>query len=96
MTTSAGSPAGKNTIARVLGGCVLEEQWVGVGGTTGSSFNLYDGAARTWHQTWVDSRGQLLLLDGGLEEGRMVLRGERPAREGGMRWNAVETIARAN
>lgn len=29
-----------------------------------------------WHQTWVDSNGLLLLVDGGLEgDGRMVLRG---------------------
>ena len=28
-----------------------------------------------WHQTWVDSSGGLLMLDGGLVDGAMVLRG---------------------
>lgn len=78
-----GKPVGKNTIVRALGGCVLQEHWVGVGGMTGSSFTLYDRGANRWHQTWVDSRGELLLLDGGLERGAMVLHGERPARHGG-------------
>jgi amino acid transporter len=44
-------------------------------GGTGESFNLYDGAAKRWHQTWVDNGGTLLLLDGGLVDGRMVLSG---------------------
>lgn len=31
-----------------------------------------------WQQTWVDGHGTLLTLEGGLEDGDMVLRGERP------------------
>lgn len=74
---------GHNTIERILDGCALKESWRGAGGTVGYSFNTYDRAEGQWHQTWVDSNGLLLRLDGGLEKGSMVLRGEMPAPDGG-------------
>jgi len=82
--TSSGQPAGTNRIERILGGCVLQENWKGAGpgGISGSSFNVFDSATGHWHQTWVDSSGTLLLLDGGLVNGVMVLSGTRPARDG--------------
>ena len=40
---------------------------------TGKSLNIYDALRRTWHQTWVDSTGGLLVLEGQWSEGRMVL-----------------------
>jgi hypothetical protein len=49
---------------------------------TGESFNTWSAARGGWHQTWVDSRGSLLLLDGGLEQGRMVLTGDGRGRDG--------------
>ncbi|MCL7966130.1 MAG: hypothetical protein M8835_00835 [marine benthic group bacterium] len=71
--------AGTNRITKVHGGCVLREEWTASGGGTGGSYNIYDSTRGTWHQTWVDDQGNLLLLDGGLDaRGRMVLRGERP------------------
>jgi len=76
VTDPKGNPAGKNLITEEQGGCVLHEHWTGAKGGTGESFNIYDGAAKRWHQTWVDSGGTLLLLDGGLVDGRMVLTGK--------------------
>lgn len=29
-----------------------------------------------WHQTWVDTSGTLLVLEGGIREGKMVLEGQ--------------------
>jgi hypothetical protein len=80
-----GEPAGVNSVHPVHGGCVIEENWQGTGegGISGSSFNIYDRARGVWHQTWVDSSGSLLLLDGGLVDGSMVLEGQRPTRDGG-------------
>jgi hypothetical protein len=82
--TSNGEPAGTNSITAVHGGCALTERWQGAGegGISGSSFNIYDQATSRWHQTWVDSTGTLLQLDGGLVGGTMVLSGERVARDG--------------
>ena len=82
--TQNGEPAGTNSIHPVHGGCALQENWQGTGegGISGSSFNIYDKATSRWHQTWVDSSGSLLLLDGGLVDSSMVLIGQRPTRDG--------------
>lgn len=48
----------------------------------GRSLNAYDAAAGRWHQTWVDSCGDLLLLDGGLVGDAMVLEGTTPGETG--------------
>lgn len=76
--TSNGQVAGTNHVEAILNGCAIQESWQGSGGISGSSFNLYDRDTGKWHQTWVDSSGTLLQLDGGLNEGSMVLQGERP------------------
>ncbi|TFG66389.1 MAG: hypothetical protein E4H28_02085 [Gemmatimonadales bacterium] len=73
---AAGNLAGTNTITPMLNGCVLHEQWEGAGGSVGESFNIYDQRTEKWHQTWVDNLGLLLRLDGQLEGGAMVMRGE--------------------
>jgi hypothetical protein len=75
VTDPKGNAAGTNLITLEQGGCVVHEHWTGSKGGTGESFNLYDRAAKRWHQTWVDNGGTLLLLNGGLAEGRMVLTG---------------------
>jgi hypothetical protein len=72
----AGRVVGTNRISRVYGGCVLHEQYDTGRGYSGSSFNVYDAGRKRWHQTWVDTSGVLLQLDGGLLDGRMVLEGE--------------------
>ena len=82
--TSDGQQAGTNSVYLIQNGCVLQENWQGEGedGVSGTSFNIYDQASDKWHQTWVDSSGTLLELDGALVNGIMVLSGERPARDG--------------
>lgn len=83
VRTEDGQVAGTNTVTKDHGGCVLREDWEGLGGGTGESFNIYDPASGTWHQTWVDDQGRLLTLDGGIDSrGRMVLLGERPGKDG--------------
>ncbi len=72
-----GQLVGINRVTRAYGGCVLHENWQSMtSGHTGSSFNIYDRTTRQWHQTWVDNTGLLLQLDGGVVDGKMVLRGE--------------------
>ena len=76
--------AGTNSVQSILNGCALQENWQGSGpgGISGTSFNIYDSATGQWHQTWVDSSGLLLQLDGGLVAGSMVLQGQRPSADG--------------
>lgn len=82
VTDPKGNLAGTNLVTLEFDGCVLQEHWKGSKGGTGSSFNVYDGAAKRWHQTWVDNGGTLLSLNGGLVEGRMVLEGQRQGPKG--------------
>lgn len=80
----SGQVVGTNRITREYDGCVVQEHWEARGPQKqiGSSFNTYFPAARRWHQTWVDSTGGFLLLDGGMADGSMVLSGDMPARRG--------------
>ncbi len=78
-----GAPAGHNTIEKVFNGCALHESWSSASGNfSGSSYNTYDVRRKVWHQTWVDTAGQLLLLEGGIVEGNMVLSQKGKDREG--------------
>lgn len=70
-----GRLVGTNIVTKELGGCVVMEHWSGVRGGRGYSFNIYDASTKSWHQTWVDNSGGLLLLNGGLRDGSMVLEG---------------------
>ena len=91
-----GQLAGTNRVTRELGGCIVQERWVAAGPVAqeGSSFNTWSPGARKWHQTWVDSTGGFLLLDGEWRDGVMRLTGEMPARGGGtvqhrIAWSAL-------
>ena len=71
----SGKIVGHNRIERAHGGCALIENWTGAGGVTGTSINIYDRDHRRWHQTWVDSSGGLLQLDGPRSEAALTLSG---------------------
>lgn len=76
-----GTLVGHNTIRRV-NDCFLHESYTTPGGYEGQSFNIYDSARGVWHQSWVDIGGLLLRLDGGLDDGRMILEGPGIGRGG--------------
>ena len=67
VTYADGRPAGKSVIQKVLNGCVILENWSGVDGFDGKSFNMYDRNKKKWTQKWVDSRGQLLEFEGNFQ-----------------------------
>ena len=76
VRTPDGKLAGVNRIAREYDGCVLHERYDTGRGYSGESLNVYDTGRKAWHQTWVDTSGTLLLLEGGLRNGNMVLEGQ--------------------
>ncbi|MEE9207640.1 MAG: hypothetical protein V3U67_04580 [Gemmatimonadota bacterium] len=93
--TADGQLAGTSKISSAFAGCVLVEEYSSPSGYAGSSFNIYDAAQEVWHQTWVDNSGLLLELDGMLENGKMVLMGERPGPDDAMQlhqitWEAMD------
>jgi hypothetical protein len=71
----SGRMTARNRVTPILDGCVLREDYRQHDGLVGESYSLYDAARQVWHQSWVTNRGTLLLLEGGLEGGRMVLTG---------------------
>ncbi|MEM6808895.1 MAG: hypothetical protein AAGA41_12300 [Pseudomonadota bacterium] len=72
-TVSWTGPSGKtltgtNRIDRdTYSGCVVRERFDGRPGLglQGTSVSVYDVAARTWRQTWVDNQGGYIALTGG-------------------------------
>ena len=75
VTVPSGQVAGHNSITLGQQGCVLVEQWRGVKGTGGQSYNYYDNTLDQWRQVWV-SPGIIIDYVGGLEGSAMVLKGK--------------------
>jgi ketosteroid isomerase-like protein len=71
-----GNKLGENQIAKIEGGCILTEHWVGAQGGTGSSYNYYDTSDSSWNQLWIDNSGSILKLKGNKESGSMILKSE--------------------
>ena len=87
-------------ITRLLDNCVLHERYESAapGALRGESFSLFDHSRGVWHQTWVTNRGQLLQIEGGLKDGRVVLQGAYAAGDGrrtqlrGVWWPEGDTV----
>ena len=63
-----GNPAGSatNRIEKILGGCVVAENFAGDGqnALVGKSWSTYDAKTKTWRQTWVDNQSSYLDFTG--------------------------------
>ena len=71
-----GKHLGVNSVRPLFGTGTLAEHWRSDSGIEGHSLNCFDQERHCWHQTWVDSGGDVLLLDGGLDDtGSMVMQG---------------------
>lgn len=79
-----GTLAGANRITREYDGCVVHERYTTERGYAGESLNVYDATRKVWHQTWVDNVGTLLVLEGRLVNGSMVLEGQTTGETGGV------------
>lgn len=74
--------SGTNRVERVLGGCVIEENFsVSDGSFRGHSVSVYDAGAGVWRQTWVDSSAGYIALTGRFENDRMILSTEPVKRD---------------
>ena len=62
-------------VDRILDGCALHEDYQGTSGAKGESFSIYDASRKVWHQSWVSNRGQLVVIEGNIQTGAMVLSG---------------------
>ncbi len=73
---------GHNRVVSLLGGSVLQEHWEGSQGGAGTSLNAYQPDRRSWRQCWIDSKGETLDLEGGLEGASMILKGVQEGPKG--------------
>lgn len=71
-----GEKVGENSITKLQDGCIISENWRGTSGLNGSSYNYYKVADSTWHQVWVDNKGNALNLKGKYNDGKMILKSE--------------------
>lgn len=89
-----GSIAGKNRVQQAHNGCVITEQYSTASGFSGQSINIYDKQRKLWHQSWADSSGSLLLLEGKALDDGMALSGSSLQADGSelrhqIRWTAL-------
>lgn len=73
-----GQKAGTSKVERLLDSCVLLENWQSVSGSSGKSFNTFNGAKAKWQQYWVDNSGGVTeYLNGRFENGAMIMETEK-------------------
>ena len=65
----------RNRVTRILDDCVVLEDYQDTEGHHGQSFSIYDESRKVWHQTWVTNHGSLLIIEGNMRDGEMVLEG---------------------
>jgi tetratricopeptide (TPR) repeat protein len=72
VTTEGEMPAGSSRIERVLGDCVILENWKSSGVSyEGKSYNTYNTALKRWEQFWVDNAQGMVHFYGELKNGVM-------------------------
>ncbi len=73
--TWADTAMGSNNVSRILGGCVIYEQFDGnpTMNFIGKSHSVYNVRTGKWQQTWVDNQGGYLDFIGGWEGDKMIL-----------------------
>ena len=86
VTNPDGSFAGNNTIKKIQDQCVLQENWIGAGGTTGTSMNFYNRITGQWEQLWIDNSGTPLQLKGNRIANKMILSSDEFTRADGKKY----------
>ncbi len=75
VKSAAGFPVGTSKIERILGDCVILENWTSLSGNdySGKSINTYDSEMGYWKQTWVDDKGSIIEFKHGIYlDGKLV------------------------
>lgn len=70
---SNGTLQGYNNISPMEDSCALLEKWTGAKGSSGTSVSFYDSSKKQWHQSWIDSKGGSIIMNGRFKDGSMVM-----------------------
>jgi tetratricopeptide (TPR) repeat protein len=73
---------GESSVRLILKDCVVFENWHGLQGGDGKSFNKYNAVTRQWEQFWVSDSGTTNFFKGGLVDGDMRYVFETPTPAG--------------
>lgn len=65
----------RSVIENLYDGCVIRENWKPNSGNPGGSLNTYSPDDGKWHQVWMDAANAMVMFDGGMVDGKMVLTG---------------------
>jgi hypothetical protein len=74
--TDQGKKIAESSIQRIVGQCIIFENYSEPPDYTGKSFNFYDASLKKWLQTWVDNGGNVSEFAGEFKDGAMRLEGE--------------------
>lgn len=77
-----GQKVAESSIQKIIGSCVVYENYLQPDGYLGKSFNFYDSVLKKWRQTWVDSSGNVSEFSGSLKNGAMHYEGESHRQNG--------------
>ena len=80
--TSEGQTVAQSSIQKIIGSCVIYENYSQSDGYVGKSFNFYDAFLKKWRQTWVDSGGNVSEFSGEVKDGTMHYEGESHRQNG--------------
>ena len=59
VTTPKGAHAGSSSVQKILGGCVVFENWTPASGAAGKSLNAYNSKLKMWQQFWTSASGNV-------------------------------------
>jgi hypothetical protein len=80
----AGNAVGTSHVERILGECVLLENWHGQGGGEGKSLSTWNPGLKRWEQYWADGQGAPIFFTGRVEEAELRLRADTATRSGAL------------
>jgi tetratricopeptide (TPR) repeat protein len=75
VKNTAGQFAGSSKIERMLGECIIFENWTSAPPQSyaGKSINLYNSTTKKWMQTWFDDKGGVIeFINGEFTDNKMV------------------------
>lgn len=88
-----GRTAGTSHVEKILGGCVVFENWQSATSSfAGKSFNTYDTATGRWNQVWVDSGGDTIQFSGRRRDNVMSLAGIHATGKGTLHYRLSFTL----
>ena len=77
-----GKKIATSSIRRIIGDCVIFENYSQPDGYSGKSFNFFDATLGKWRQTWVDTIGNVSEFTGEYNEKAMRFQGETHRQSG--------------